>query len=110
MNESVENVFVNETLRGRRAPAHLPCQDRDEVGGTPGAPVPANVPGDFTVPLGAVVAGETLEGLEAEVAALGVDGPLTMLEWVEAEVPELAGGLRLIRGAVMAVAAGMAGW
>jgi hypothetical protein len=71
--------------------------------------VPANVPGDFTVLLGAVVAGETLEGLEAEVAALGVDGPLTLLEWVEAEVPELVEEVRLLRGTVMAVGASMAG-
>ncbi len=56
MMEAIENVFVSddETLRGRCAPAHLPCQDSgvDDV-----IPVPTLVPGDFTVRLGDVMPG-----------------------------------------------------
>jgi hypothetical protein len=68
MNEAVENVCVkenDETLRGRCAPGHLPCYDRGEGGVTP---VPAFAPGDFSVRLGNVMAGQALavgHGLKA---------------------------------------------
>ena len=82
-----------------------------------GAPVPPAVPGDFTVLMGAIMAGETLRGLEEEMAALGgaeaaAAGLLSWLEWVELEVQgfdDLVEDLRLLRGAVMAVAAALAG-
>ncbi len=70
MNEAIENVFVSEdgTLRGRCAPAHLPCHDSgvDDV-----TPVPTLVPGDFTVRLGDVMPGWVMEGLEAEFGKYG---------------------------------------
>ena len=78
MNEAIENVCASQrtTLRGRRAPARLPCQDIDSVGKVP---VPPAVPGDFTVLLGAVISARTLRELEKALAALGVAGPLTLL-------------------------------
>ena len=120
--EAIENVCVreNETLRGRRARAHLPCKDRVEETVTPGAPVPPAVPGDFTVIIGAVMAGETLRGLEQEMDALGgaevaTAGLLSWFEFAEFEVrgleefEDLMEGLRLLRGAVMSVAASVVG-
>jgi hypothetical protein len=41
--------------------------------------VPARAPGDFTVPLGAVVARGTLAGLERELSTQGRG----MLSWIE---------------------------
>ena len=88
MNEAIENGFVSERLRGRCAPAHLPCHDSgvDDV-----TPVPANVPGDFTVRLGDVMPGWVMEGLEAEFGKYGgvteaVSGFLSAMQWVEVEV------------------------
>ena len=105
---------VTTTLRGRRAHAHRPCQDNGDVKVTTGAPVPPSVPGDFTVLMGAVLSEATLQGLEEGMT--GPDGPaglLSLLEWVEVEVggfdDGLVEGLHLIRGAVMSVAAAVAG-
>ena len=75
-------------------------------------PIPAAVPGDFTVLMGAVISAGTLHELEERIAALGVAGPLSLLEWVEVELQgfeELLEELRRLRGAVMAVAAPMEG-
>lgn len=80
---------------------------------TSGTPVPPAVPGDFTVLLGAVMAGETMQGLEREMATLGgaeaaTVGLLSWLEWVEVELKgfrDLVEDLRRLRGAVMTVAA-----
>ena len=119
MNEAVENLLVSEnddeTLRLGRTPVRPRCHDRVEGEAGAGAPVPANVPGDFTVLIGAIMAGETLRGLEEEMAALGgaevaAAGLLSWLEWVELEVQgldELVEDLRRLRGAVMSVAASM---
>ena len=118
MNESVESVCVSknvndivlsETLRGRRAPARLPCKDRVDVGKVPN---PAVAPGDFTVLMGAVISARTLRELEEGLTTLGVAGPLSLLEWVEVELrgfDELLEELRRLRGAVTAVAAPMEG-
>ena len=81
---------------------------------TPGAPVPASVPGDFTVVMGAVLSGAMLQGLEEGRAGQGgPSGLLSLLEWVEVEVrgfdDGLVEGLHLLRGAVMSVAAAVAG-
>ena len=79
---------------------------------TTGAPVPTSVPGDFTVVMGAVVSGATLRGLEEGTAGQGGPaGLLSWLEWVEVEGfdDDLVEGLHLIRGAVMSVAAAVAG-
>ena len=81
---------------------------------TTGAPVPASVPGEFIVVMGAVLSGETFHGLEEGMAGPnGPSGLLSWLEWVELEVEgfddDLVGGLHLIRGAVMSVAAAVAG-
>ena len=97
MNEAMENVCVIEHV--------------DD------GPVPPVAPGDFTVLLGAVMAGETLRGLEEEMAALGgaevaTAGLLSWLDWVEVELrgfEELVEDLRMSRGAVMAVATSMVG-
>ena len=121
MNEAVGNVWGREkddgTLRGRRACAHFPCQDRGGDNATPGAAVPPVAPGDFTVLLGAVMAGETLRGLEEEMAALGgaevaTVGLLSWLDWIEVEVKELeelVENLRRLRGVVMSVGASTIG-
>ena len=50
--DDVAPVPPGETLRGRCALAHRPCQDRGCGKVTPGAPVPPTVPGEFTVRLG----------------------------------------------------------
>ena len=84
---------------------------------TPGTPVPASVPGDFTVMIGAVLAGGTMGALEAEMESLG--GPesgltalMNILGWVEdvfvrcREIQRDAGRLR---GQVMALGAAMVG-
>jgi len=64
MNEAVVCVKKNDgTLRGRRAPAHLPCKDRGVNKGSSGVPV--CVPGDFTVRLGGVDAGGGVNDGEA---------------------------------------------
>jgi hypothetical protein len=109
VNEAMENVVVRETLRGRCAPAHLPCQDRvvDNV-----TPVPALVPGDFTVRLGDVMPGWVMEGLEAEFGKYegiteAVSGFLSWMHWVEMEAQgydDLLEGLARLKGALMAAA------
>ena len=84
MNEAVESVRTEHemSLRGRCAHAHLPCKDRGE------GSVPAVPPEDFTVVMGAVLAGGTERELRDEMDALG--GPeegygvlMNVLEWVE---------------------------
>ena len=54
MNESVESMCAGNrtTLRLGRASARPRCHDIDDVGKVP---IPAAVPGDFTVLMGAVV-------------------------------------------------------
>ena len=105
------------TLRGRRAQAHLPCKDNGVGEVTTGAPVPASVPGDFTVLIGAVLAGRTERGMRAGMEALGgleagYATLLNVLSWVEVvfarcrEVREDGGRLR---GQVMALGAAMVG-
>ena len=111
MNEAIENVVVSddERLRGRCAPAHLPCHDMDVDDVTP---VPALVPGDFTVRLGDVMPGWVMEGLEAEFGKYegvveAVSSFLTALQWVEMEVQgydDLLEGLARLKGALMAAA------
>ena len=80
---------------------------------TPETPVPTSVPGDFTVVMGAVVSGETFHGLEEGMAGPGGPaGLLSWLEWVEIELQgfdDLVEDLHLLRGAVMSVAAAVAG-
>jgi hypothetical protein len=81
------------------------------------APVPPVAPTDFTVILGAVMAGETQWGLEREMEALG--GPeeaisvmLPLLEWVErvfARCRGVAEDRGRLRGQVMAVGAAESG-
>jgi len=73
-------------------------------------PVPPNVPGEFVVELGAVVSAATLRGLEEGMGRLGgPTGLLSALGFVEVEArgfdEGLVEGLRLLRGAVMAVEA-----
>ena len=109
-----ESVVSSMTLRGRRAHAHRPCCDNGVVDVTPGAPVPPSVPGEFTVVMGAVLSGVTLQGLEEGMAGPGGPaGLLSVLEWVEVEVEgfddDLVEELHLLRGAVMSVAAAVAG-
>ncbi len=108
-----EPVVGMTTLRGRYAHAHLPCKDNEEVKVTTGAPVPPSVPGDFTVVMGAVVSAATLRGLEEGMAGMGgAAGLLSWLEWVEMEIEgfdDLVEELHLLRGAVMSVAAAVAG-
>ena len=60
------------------------------------------------------MSGATLQGLEEGMAGPGgPSGLLSLLEWVEVEVEgfddDLVEGLHLIRGAVMSVAAAVAG-
>jgi hypothetical protein len=122
MMEAVKNVFVGENddnmwLRGRRARAHLPCQDRVVVKETSGAPVPVPVPGDFAVRLGDVMPAYVLEELEEELDAFGgvvggVSGFLSWMHWVEDEVrglPDVLEGLARLKGAVMGVGAALEG-
>ena len=117
VNEAIENVCVSkndETLRGRCAPAHLPCCDSgvDDV-----TPVPANVPGDFTVHLGDVMPGWVMEGLEAEFGKYegvieAVSGFMSAIHWVEVEVQgfdDLLEGLSRLKGALMAAATSAVG-
>jgi hypothetical protein len=107
MQGAVDSVIVREnndnvTLRARRAYAHRPCRDKEDVSVTP---VPSAVPGEFVVRLLAVVSGETLRGLEAGMAALG-GVVLSLLDWIEVEIrgfPDLFEELGMLRGAVMAV-------
>ena len=69
--------------------------------------MPATVPGEFTVVLGAVICAETHRELQEALAA-GTAGFLTLVEFAEVEAQgedELLEGLKLLRGAVMAVAA-----
>ena len=123
MNEAVENVCGRENdderLRGRRACAHLPCEDRGGANVTPGAPVPECIPGDFTVVIGDVMPGWVMEGLEAEFGKYGgvaeaVSGFLSWMHWVEVEVQgvdDLLEGLSRLKGALMAVgASGVGRW
>ena len=78
-------------------------------------PVPASVPGDFTVRLGDVMAGRVLVEMQEEFGKFGgaagaASGFLSMMHWVEAEVrgfPDLLEGLGRLKGAVMAVGAVM---
>ena len=102
------------TLRLSRTYVRPRCCDNGDVEVTPGAPVPASVPGEFVVVMGAVLSGATLRGLEEGMAGpCGPAGLLSVLEWVEVEVEGfddgLVEGLHLIRGAVMSVAAAVAG-
>ena len=94
------------SLRGRCAHAHLPCCDNGDVKVVPGAPVPPTVPGDFVVYLGA---DDVPDRLDRGLASL----LLTWIDWVEVEVrgfdDGLVEGLHLLRGAVMSVAAAVAG-
>lgn len=91
MTEAIENVCVKKngtTLRGRHAEACLPCHDR----GANEGPIPTVMHGDFTVRLGDVMAGRVLEELEIEFAKFGgvagaVSGFLSMIHWVEEELP-----------------------
>ncbi len=78
VNEAVENVIVrdDETLRGRCARAHLRCQDRQGVKEPSGTPVPASVPGDFTVGLDAAGAGEGVRGSRGRGPGFPVVDPL----------------------------------
>ena len=104
--EAVNGVSVRQGGTGRVS--------RPDADPSPSARgVPPAVPGDFDVVLGAVVAGDTLRGLEEGMAGLGgAAGILTLLEWVEVELegfPELVEELRMLRGAVMAVAASVEG-
>ena len=93
MNEAMENVCVS---------------DATEVG-----PVPACVPGDFTVRLGDVLPDCVLRGLREEFRVFGgapgaVSCFLTWMHFVEREarrLPELLEGLGRLKGALMAVAA-----
>jgi len=79
--------------------------------------VPATVPGDFTVRLGDVLLGQTYREMVEEFGRLGgpaaaARGFLTLLEFVEVEAqgfPEMLEELRLLKGAVMAVAAPVVG-
>jgi hypothetical protein len=94
MNESVESVCVSEKM--------------DES-----MPVPASVPGEFTVRLGEGWGGslhDLADGLnEWELGAEAAVGLLlSWLEWVEVEVgrfPDLMDSLHLLRGAVMTAGA-----
>jgi hypothetical protein len=96
MEEAVENVCVREIDL---------------------SPVPPVAPTDFSVILGAVMAGETESRLEREMEALGgpeeaMSGFLSWMQWVEVEVrgiPDLLEGLGRLKGAVMSVGASMEG-
>ncbi len=118
VNEAVETVVVDDgTLRGRCARAHLPCYDRQGVEVTSREPVPASVPGDFTVRLGDVMPGWVMEELEAEFGQYegvieAVSGFLSAIHWVEVEVqevPDLLEGLARLKGALMAAATSAVG-
>ena len=105
VNEAVETVVASGTddempLRGRRAPAHLPCRDRQGVEGTSCEPVPATVPGEFVVYLRTDDVPDALEAGMTELL-------LTWIEWVEVEVrgiDHFVEELRRLRGAVMVAA------
>jgi hypothetical protein len=96
MNEAIENV----------------CVVVNDV-----APVPPVAPTDFTIILGAVMAGETMRGLVREVEALG--GPeealsvmLPLLEWIEKVFARCRGVTEdqgMLRGQVMVLGAAVAG-
>jgi hypothetical protein len=96
MNEAVENVCVKV--------------DVSDIG-----PVPATVPGDFTVRLRDVIAGQVMDELEEEFKRFGgaagaASGFMSMMHWVEEEVrdfPDLLEGLGRLKGALMAVGAAM---
>ena len=113
MSSSAVRRERDVTLRLSRTYVRPRCCDNGVVDVNPGAPVPASVPGDFTVVMGAVLSGATLQGLEEGMAGPGgPSGLLSWLEWVEVEVEgfdDLVEGLHLIRGAVMSVAAAVAG-
>ena len=117
MNEAIENVCVRENdemLRLGRAGARPRCHDSGVDDETP---VPALVPGDFTVRLGDVMPGWVMEGLEAEFGKYGgvteaVSGFLSAMHWVEVEVQgfdDLLEGLSRLKGALMAVGAAVNG-
>ena len=115
MNEAIENVVSrndDQTLRGRCAHAHRPCKDSGDVVSRALPPTP---PGDFTVVIGAVLAGRPMERLRAEMAALGgfeEAVSLLLFEWVEVEVwgfPDLVEELMRLRGQVMALGSAMVG-
>ena len=102
------------TLRLSRTRVRPRCCDNGVGKVNTGAPVPPSVPGEFVVVMGAVVSGETFHGLEEGMAGQGgPSGLLSLLEWVEVEVEgfddDLVEELHLIRGAVMSVAAAVAG-
>ena len=110
MNEAVETVVADSKmlLRLGRTPVRPRCHDRQ---GGEGTPVPAAVPGDFTVRLGDVMPGWVMEGLEAEFGAFGgvteaISGFLSAIHWVEVEAQgfdDLLEGLARLKGALMAV-------
>jgi hypothetical protein len=74
-------------------------------------PVPASVPGDFSVRLGDVMAGQVMVAMEEEFSMFGgaagaVSGFLSAMHWVEAEVrgtPDLLKGLGRLKGAMITV-------
>ncbi len=80
-------------------------------------PVPASVPGDFTVRLGDVMPGWVQQGLEEEFggfggAAAAAQGFLSWIHWVEVEVQgyeELLEGLSRLKGGLMADATSAVG-
>ncbi len=96
MNEAMESVCVR-------------MDDDRDVG-----PVPACVPGDFTVVIGDVMPGWVMEELEEEFAKFGGAGAaascfLSAIHWVEVEAQGvedgLLDGLRALKGAMMGAAA-----
>ncbi len=99
MNEAMEGVCVR-------------MDDDRDVG-----PVPACVPGDFTVVLGDVMPGWVMEGLEAEFGKYegvteAISGFLSAIHWVEFEVQgvdDLLEGLSRLKGALMAAATSAVG-
>ena len=100
---------AGETLRGRCAHAHRPCQDTGCRVITPGAPVPPSVPKEFVVRLGngwGASLHDLANGLaEWELwAEAAVEIMLTWLTFVEVELKgfdDLLEQLRLLRGALV---------
>ena len=93
------------TLRLGRTPVRPRCCDRGAVEVDTGAPVPPSDPGEFVVHLGA---DDVPDRLDRGLASL----LLTWIQWAEVEVQgfeDLVERLRLLRGAVMSVAAAVAG-
>jgi hypothetical protein len=98
MNEAVENVCVEENV--------------SDVG-----PEPPSVPGDFTIRLGDMMAGQVLEELEEKFGKFGgvagaASGFLSVMHWVEEEVrryPDPLEGLGRLKGALMVVGTAIEG-